>query len=110
MIWFVGALCVLQLGVFVYIGWLAKRAHDDDLSRMYLLCDNAMGHLRAHSLTEKAQVDAQKAEYDVRLQMLRDTIQRGEHQRAQEQKPTKTKVKTLEGEEVEVDPSDLEIF
>jgi hypothetical protein len=52
---------------------IIKSAAEEN-TRLVLLADSAMDHIKSKSVEEKVKVEAQRKAYDMRLEMLRDTM------------------------------------
>lgn len=51
---------------------LAQAAEEN--TRLMMLADSAMEHIKSKSIGEKVAVEAQRKQYDMRLELLRDTL------------------------------------
>lgn len=87
-----GALCILLLlqgtGFFLFLRWLtlhlsqkhqealifmAQRSAEEN-TRMAMLADNAMGHLKSETLEKKVRADSIKKQYDIQLEYMKDSM------------------------------------
>lgn len=92
-------------------GHLRAQMLVDQFSKQMLeLSQGAMGHIKAKSLEDKVVNDARKAEYDSRVEYMRDQMAKTyEEQNAISKSPVPRKVVDLNSGR-EVDLNDVELF
>lgn len=82
--------------------------HSEEGTRLALFARDAMESLRSKSVEEKVKADALRKEYDVRLEMYRDTVAREVAAKKAEKPPEPQYVITDDGQKI--DPADVEWF
>ena len=99
----------LGLGLTVGCSFLAFYAFDvHKKHRMYLdFTKEALEILKAQSLEEKVRIEAQKKQYDIQLEYMRDTMSREKAKLYENEKPTPQLVTTETGEQVDLSEYDV---